>query len=106
MFITGSEYDMSEGFYMHRLALNMDQVQKYKPPPNPAKDSDARFDGYVKAFGKSCWELDALEPKVISGIVEAKVNKLIDKKKLEETRKREEKERQTFYRAVKKLKGE
>jgi hypothetical protein len=25
-----------------RLALNMDKVQQYQPPPNPAKDTDAR----------------------------------------------------------------
>ena len=30
----------------HRIALNMDQVKQYRPPPNPAKATDARFADY------------------------------------------------------------
>jgi len=54
---------------VEHIALNMDQVRKYKPPPNPAKQTDARFAGYADEFGKSSWELDALEPKVLVRLV-------------------------------------
>jgi len=67
-----------EKFHIHRLALNMDQVRKHKPPPNPAKSTDSRFEGYVKMFGQKSWELDALEPKVIAGLIEKNVKAMID----------------------------
>lgn len=52
-----------------RIALNMDQVEEYNPPPNPAKSTDARFDRYVEEFGNDSWELDALEPQVINQLI-------------------------------------
>ncbi len=61
-------------FDLHRIALNLDQVKKYKPPPNFAKESDSRFEKYVRQFGtEKCWELDALEPKIISQLIEDNV---------------------------------
>lgn len=61
-----------------RLALNMDQVKKYKPPPNPAKLTDSRCGGYVAAYGDKSWELDALEPKVLARLVEGNIKKHLD----------------------------
>jgi len=55
---------------VERLALTMKQVRQYKPPPNPAKQSDSRYKGYVKKFGiTDCWELDALEPSVLRDLI-------------------------------------
>lgn len=54
---------------VRRLALNFDQIQKYNPPPNPAKFTDSRVKSYVNLFGESSWELDALDPAVMSDIV-------------------------------------
>lgn len=42
---------------VRRLALNMAQIDQYDPPPNPAKDTDARFAGYQDEFGDSSWSL-------------------------------------------------
>jgi len=53
-----------------RLALNIDQVRRWQPPPNPAKETDARFAAYAAQFGNECWELDALEPALLSELVE------------------------------------
>lgn len=63
---------------LERLALNMDQVRRYRPPPNPAKQTDSRFAGYIKSFGHSSWELDALEPRVLSDLVETALNSYMD----------------------------
>ncbi len=52
-----------------RLALNMNQVDEYKPPPNFAKLSDTRANDYIIKFGESSWELDALEPTVLASLV-------------------------------------
>lgn len=56
-------------FALHRLALNMDQVNEYNPPPNPAKTTDSRFESYTRQYGDDSWELDALEPQVIADLV-------------------------------------
>ncbi|MDQ3712985.1 MAG: hypothetical protein M3388_12315 [Acidobacteriota bacterium] len=56
-----------------RLALNMDQVDQYQPPPNPAKLSDTRARDYVIKFGSSSWELDALEPTVLDNLIQSKI---------------------------------
>jgi len=61
-----------------RLALNMDQVEQYQPPPNPAKVTDSRYQQYVDQYGEESWELDALDPKVISDLVEQHVKACID----------------------------
>ena len=54
---------------LRRLALNMDQVQYYKPPENPAKTTDTRYQAYIAEYGYSSWELDALEPRVLANLV-------------------------------------
>lgn len=61
-----------------RLALTMEQVDRYKPPPNPAKVADSRFDSYQQQFGDESWELDALEPAVLVDLVQAAVDEYRD----------------------------
>ena len=62
-----------QGVKVKRLALNMDQVDEYDPPPNPAKMTDSRFDGYVRQYGDESWELDALEPRIITDLIQENV---------------------------------
>lgn len=52
-----------------RVALTMNQIQTYNPPPNPAKLSDSRCGKYIDQYGDESWELDALEPKVITDLI-------------------------------------
>lgn len=68
------------GVDVRRLALNMDQVEEHEPPPNPAKETDSRFANYQAEFGDESWELDALEPTILAGLVRDEVNGLIDDK--------------------------
>lgn len=70
------------GFEVKRLALNMDQIEKYNPPPNPAKLTDSRCAAYIAEFGDESWELDALEPRAIAALIRENIMKLADKKKL------------------------
>ena len=46
---------------VNRIALNYDQIEEYNPPPNPTKLTDPRAEPYIKDFGHTCWELDALK---------------------------------------------
>lgn len=61
-----------------RIALNMDQVEQYEPPPNPAKLTDSRCEGYIRRHGRESWELDALEPKVLDSLIDAEIRKWCD----------------------------
>lgn len=72
--------EYASAFMIHRIALNMDQVTQYGPPPNPAKLTDTRANAYIDAFGGESWELDALDPKVIVTLIRDTVKKLINKK--------------------------
>jgi hypothetical protein len=56
----------------------MEQVQHYRPPENFAKDTDSRYGAYVAQFGPACWELDALEPRVLAELVTTAVTERRD----------------------------
>lgn len=58
-----------EPFEVGRIALSMNQIHKYNPPPNPTKINDTRAGEYIYRYGHDCWELDSLEPKVITELV-------------------------------------
>jgi hypothetical protein len=63
-----------------RLALNMPQVEQYSPPPNPAKVTDSRFASYQDKFGDESWELDALEPAVLTRLIDTNIGKFLNAK--------------------------
>lgn len=74
-FPTAKEGVVNKGEFMERvsvrrIALNLDQVDEYQPPPNPAKTTDSRFRDYVEQYGYESWELDALEPAVLSDLIQ------------------------------------
>ena len=82
LYVFGAEVDV------RRIALNFDQVQKYNPPPNPAKTTDSRYAGYLSEYGEDSWELDALEPKVLSGLIDNTISdNFIDLQSWEKTQK-------------------
>jgi hypothetical protein len=65
---------------VRRLALNMDQIKQYDPPPNPAKESDSRYAQYcIDNDTESSWELDALRPNVLGALVRDAVVELVDR---------------------------
>lgn len=82
-----------EDVEVRRLALNIDQVRRYRPPPNPAKETDSRSTRYTEKFGNKCWELDALDPPVIARLIENELEDLIDLSMWEPAQVREEKQR-------------
>jgi len=63
---------------VQRLALNYDQIEELKPPPNPAKSTDSRFEAYQREFGDESWELDALDIDYIAKLIEDNVKMVRD----------------------------
>lgn len=81
--------------HVHRIALNRDQIDRYGPPPNPAKVTDSRANGYIAEHGTESWELDALSPSVLESLITEKIESLID---MDEWRAAQRKEQATIRR--------
>lgn len=64
--------------HVKRVALTMNQIDQYNPPPNPAKLSDSRCHAYMEQFGDESWELDALEQSVITNLIRNEVTAFRD----------------------------
>lgn len=84
---------------VRRIALNMDQIEQYNPPPNPAKITDSRYEGYRRVHGEESWELDALSPQVIDALITETVLEFRDETLWEEAAEKEEKERNLLEKA-------
>ena len=76
-----------------RIALNMDQVEAYDPPPNPAKVTDSRAKSYIRRFGRTSWELDALEPRVLHSLIQNTIKEYIDPERWEAVAEQEAEQR-------------
>lgn len=63
---------------LQRIALTMDQIEAEQPPPNPAKQTDARFADYADKYGDESWELDALPPTYLSDLIASHVKPYIN----------------------------
>jgi hypothetical protein len=81
------------GVDVRRIALNMDQVEQYNPPPNFAKQTDSRYRTYAAEFGDQSWELDALDPTVLRDLVRDNVFELRDPDLWGEMYEKEQRER-------------
>lgn len=88
---------------VNKLALNMEQVEEYEPPPNPAKMTDSRAADYVERFGTSSWEVDALPPNVLSQIISAALQEMCDMSLVEEIKQREDRDKAALVRAAKRI---
>jgi hypothetical protein len=71
--------EFSQPWQVKRIALTYEQVQQYNPPPNFAKQSDARYRSYVENTGLTdSWEMDALEPSVLQGLIADEIDMFRD----------------------------
>jgi len=79
-----------------RIALTMEQIKQYNPPPNPAKLTDTRCNKYIAQYGNESWELDALEPSVLDTLITKEVNKLTNEERLMDSKKLQEEGKETL----------
>ena len=79
--------------YVERIALNMDQIEQYQPPPNPAKTTDSRYAEYRAEYGDDSWELDALDPHILTDLITEAVSEHTQQDKREALIKEQETDR-------------
>lgn len=73
-----NQLEPTEVFSIKHIGLTMAQIKRHNLPPNPTKMTDARADAYVAKYGKTCWEVDALNPGQLVAIVEQSIEAIID----------------------------
>ena len=83
---------------LNRIALNMDQIEQFNPPPNPAKLTDTRCNKYIEKYGDESWELDALEPKVINQLISDAISIYADEEHMQRVRDQVECEKEVMER--------
>ncbi len=88
---------------VRRIALNMEQVRRYAPPPNPAKESDTRWATYTERYGDESWELDSLDPRTIAALIETAVGEYTDDDRIAALIERQETERQQLLKLAESL---
>jgi hypothetical protein len=86
---------------VQRVALNMDQVRELRPPENPAKITDSRAAGYISRYGRSSWELDAIEPRQLAKLVTDAVTEIMDIPRFQRNQKKQEQGRNSLLKFAK-----
>lgn len=76
-----------------QIGLTMEQIEKFNPPPNPAKITDPRAKDYIAEHGNTSWEVDALNPDTLHKLVKDNVEKLIDVDAFDDVVNQEEKDK-------------
>lgn len=86
-----------------KIALTMDQVNQYNPPPNPAKISDPRAKAYIERFGDRSWEVDALPPDVLTRLIRHAFEAAIDVSAMDAVKAQEKRDKDRLRKALKNL---
>lgn len=93
---TGDNRSFEPMVDVKRIALNMDQIERYGPPPNPAKVTDSRARAYISEYGHESWELDALEPSVMEELIQGEIDAVRDSQRWDEAVQEEEDYRESL----------
>jgi hypothetical protein len=86
--------------HVEKIALTMDQIEEYNPPPNPAKVSDPRAAEYIAKHGDSSWEVDALPPDVLQDLIRDSIKRLVDQDLLDDMLNKEDKDKEALKKAL------
>lgn len=78
VFLAPFSMEIGEHLHIRRIALNYDQIEEFAPPPNPAKTTDSRFEEYERRYGRASWELDALDPRVLTKLIRQTARSYMD----------------------------
>ena len=89
--------DLDSPWQVRRIALTLEQIERYNPPPNPAKTTDARFQKYQDETGlDDSWELDALDPFVMETLIQEHIEGFRDDAALAKAERQQEVERKVL----------
>ena len=78
MYIENQAKEKANDFEVIPIALTLEQIRQYDPPPNPAKITDPRAKDFMKKYGGTSWEVDALKPQVLNEILQNSILENLD----------------------------
>jgi hypothetical protein len=70
---------------------------------DPAKITDSRATKYIEQYGNKSWELDALEPRLLTNLIQTAVSELLDQDLWDSSEIKEDKAKQRLRAAVEAL---
>ena len=91
----------ASGVRVRKIALTQEQIDEFKPPPNPAKQTDSRYQGFANKHGDQSFEVDALPPKSLMEIVRDSIEGLMDMEAYRAWESKEEAEKAKLVKAAK-----
>lgn len=86
-----------------KIALTPAQIEEYRPPPNPAKTTDPRSADFIAKNGATSYEVDALPPDVLQGIIRDSLESVLDREMYEAVIEREEEGKEKLTKAAAKI---
>ena len=97
------EMGLSEDdFSLEIIALNLKQIEAWKLPPAPTKKTDARSNKFVEKFGDKAVELDAIEPKLLTTLINDAILTHFDSEIRQENIKEAREKKEEIQKAVEK----
>ena len=78
---------------VERIALTMEQIRKYHLPSNTVKTTDSRSTKYIKKYRNKSWELDALNPEILTDLLKSSILVYLDEDKYREMKRQEKAEK-------------
>jgi hypothetical protein len=79
-----------------RIALTAEQTASLPSFSVEDKKNDKRYAWFKKTYGGRCWELDAMDPRLLRDLVEAEIKELIDQELWEEQEALEKREKESL----------
>ncbi|MBA7576161.1 hypothetical protein ES708_17998 [subsurface metagenome] len=93
------------GIFIHyeRIALTKGQIEKYKLPSDPGKQSDPNYNKFVSIYGSDMVvELDSLPPDILRKIIEDCILQNIDQGLLVQVQEKETEEQDKLNKFINK----
>ena len=78
---------------VERVALTMEQIREYNLPSNIVKKTDSRSAKYIRKYGNKSWELDALNPEILTNLLVSSILVYLDESKYSAIKEQEKAEK-------------
>ena len=85
---------------VRKIALTIQQVEEHAPPPNPTKVTDSRASAYIRRYGHSSWEVDALNPRTLTELISRELDCLVEQDLVDDIVEREAELKEDLERAI------
>src|SRR3989344_3933701 len=98
--ISSTLIELNTKHNIRRIALTKEQIEKYDIPPQPTKVSDTRTAKHKELHGDIAVELDALDPRILTKLIEDTIISFLDINKYNTTKQQEKKEQETIKKLI------